>query len=123
MIEQQITEKILNCALKVHSRLGPGLLGSSYEACLFYELLKSGFYVEKQKPLPLVYDSVRLEVGYRIDLLVEGKVVLEIKSTDALNDVHLAQIITYLKLSGCKVGLLINFNVKHLKEGIKRVVV
>ncbi len=123
MIENQITEEILRCAYKVHTVLGPGLLESSYEECLAYELRKSGLEVQKQKPLPLVYEEVKLEVGYRIDLLVEGKVIVEIKSVEALNDLHTAQILTYLKLSGCRIGLLMNFNVKSLKDGIKRYVV
>lgn len=102
--------------------MGPGLLESSYEECLFYELVKRDLTVQKQKPLPLVYKEVKLEIGYRVDLLVENKVIIEIKSVEALNDVHLAQILTYLKLSDCKVGLLINFNVSLLKNGIRRVV-
>lgn len=115
-----LTEKILRCAFKVHSALGPGLLESSYKECLFYELIKSGFVVEKEKALPLIYEEVKLEVGYRIDLLVENKVIIEIKAVEALNDVHTAQVLTYLKLSGCKVGLLLNFNTSSLKNGIKR---
>lgn len=122
LFERELTEKILNCAYKVHSNLGPGLLEKTYEECFAYELFKIGLLVEKQKELPLVYEEVKLEVGYRIDLLVEKKVVVEIKSVEALNDVHTAQLLTYLKLSRCKVGFLINFNVKSLKEGIKRFV-
>jgi GxxExxY protein len=98
------------------------LLEGAYEECLFYELYKSGLRVQKQKALPLVYEEVRMEAGYRVDLLVENTVIVEIKSVEALNDVHFAQILTYLKLSGCKLGLLVNFNVKHLKDGIKRVI-
>ena len=98
------------------------MLESSYGACLYYELLQSGLNVEKQKPLPLVYKKVKLDVGYRIDLLVEGKVIVEVKSVDGLADIHMAQILTYLKLSECKLGLLVNFNVRHLKDGIKRVI-
>jgi len=94
----------------------------SYEECLFYELQNEGFKVEKQKALPLVYKEVRLDVGYRIDLLVEDRIIVEIKSVDSLNEIHLAQILTYMKLSGCKLGLLVNFNVKSLKNGIKRVI-
>ncbi|NCP45197.1 MAG: GxxExxY protein [Flavobacteriales bacterium CG18_big_fil_WC_8_21_14_2_50_32_9] len=116
----QITEQILKCAFKVHSELGPGLLESAYEECLFYELLQNGIKVEKQKALPLIYHDVKLEVGYRIDLLVENSVVVELKSVETLTDVHTAQVLTYLKLSKCKVGLLLNFNVKSLKNGIKR---
>lgn len=118
-----LTEEILRCAFKVHSALGPGLLESSYKECLFYELIKSDLIVEKEKPLPLVYEEVKLEIGYRIDLLVENKVIIEIKAVEALNDVHIAQVLTYLKLSGCKVGLLLNFNTSSLKNGIKRLVI
>ncbi len=118
----RLTEQILSCAFKVHSALGPGLLESAYEECLYYELNKAGLHAEKQKPMPLVYEDVKLDAGYRIDLLVENRVVVEIKSVEALNDVHMAQIITYLKLSGCRIGLLLNFNVASLKNGIKRVI-
>ena len=118
----QLTEEILGCAFKVHTALGPGLLESSYKECLYYELNKAGLYAEKEKGLPLVYESVKLDVGYRLDLLVENKVVIETKAVEALTDVHVAQVITYLKLSGCKVGLLLNFHCKHLKDGIKRIV-
>jgi len=117
-----ITEQILKCAFKVHSNLGPGLLESSYKECLFYELTRAGLYSEKEKPLPLVYETIKLEVGYRVDLLVENKVIVEIKAIDSLNDIHTAQVLTYLKLSGCKVGLLLNFNTGSLKNGIKRLV-
>lgn len=116
----QLTEQILKCAFSVHSALGPGLLESAYEECLYYELLQSGLKVEKQKALPLVYREVKLDAGYRIDLLVENSVVVEIKSIEAFTDVHIAQVLTYLKLSGCKIGLLLNFNVTSLKNGIKR---
>jgi GxxExxY protein len=115
-----ITEQILNCAYKVHSELGPGLLESAYEECLYYELKQIGLFVEKQKALPLVYYEVKLDAGYRLDLIVENKVVVEIKSVEAFSDVHIAQVITYLKLSKCKIGLLLNFNVTSLKYGIKR---
>ncbi|MFY9152375.1 MAG: GxxExxY protein [Prolixibacteraceae bacterium] len=122
MNENELSHLILQCAFTVHTELGPGLLESAYEECLFYELQHKGLIVEKQKALPLVYKSVKLDVGYRIDLLVNHKVIIEIKAVEAFNDVHLAQVITYLKLSGCKLGLLLNFNVKSLKQGIKRVV-
>jgi len=122
MTENEIAKVIVNCAYKVHTALGPGLLESSYEECLFYELQKEGLDVEKQKPLPLIYEEVKLDIGYRVDLFVDGKVIIEVKSVEALNDVHMAQILTYLKLSGCKLGLLINFNVALIKDGIKRVV-
>lgn len=108
--------------MKVHTNLGPGLLESAYQECLFYELQKAGFSVIKEKPMPLVYEEVKLDIGYRIDLLVENKVIIEIKSVDALNEVHLAQTLTYLKLGNYKLGLLINFNVALLKNGIRRVI-
>jgi GxxExxY protein len=122
MIENEISEKIIGCAILVHRELGPGLLESSYEECFFYELKQSGLFVEKQKPLPLVYKEVNLDCGYRMNLVVENKVIIEIKSVEALNDVHIAQVLTYLKISKCKLGLLMNFNVLLLKNGIKRIV-
>lgn len=122
MTENEISKVIFDSALKIHKALGPGLLESSYEECLFYELKKAGLNVVKQKPLPLIYNEVKLEIGYRIDLFVEDKVVIEVKSVEALGDIHLAQILTYLKLSKCKLGMLINFNVTLIKNGIKRVV-
>jgi len=120
--ENQLSKIIFEAALKVHRVLGPGLLESAYEECLFYELIKSELQVVKQKPLPLIYEEVKLDVGYRVDLMVENKVIIEIKSVDALKDIHLAQVLTYLKLSDCKLGLLINFNVNLIKNGFKRVV-
>ncbi len=122
MTENDISEKIIGCAIQVHRELGPGLLESSYEECLYYELDQSGMLVEKQKPLPLIYKEVKLDCGYRLDLIVENKVVIEVKAVEALNDVHMAQVLTYLKLSRCKLGLLMNFNVVLMKSGIKRVV-
>ena len=122
MNENDITGKIIGCAIEVHKALGPGLLESAYEECLFYELMEAGLKVERQKPLPVVYKEVKLEAGYRIDLLVENSVVVELKAVEALNDVHTAQVLTYLKLSGCKIGLLMNFNVYRLTDGIKRLV-
>jgi len=121
MVENEISERIIGCAIQVHRELGAGLLESSYEECLRYELMQSGLLVERQKTLPLVYKDVKLDCGYRIDLMVENKVVVEVKAVDSLNDIYLAQILTYLKLSKCKLGLLINFNVALLKNGIKRV--
>ena len=106
----------------MHKSLGPGLLESAYEECLYYELRKAEINVEKQKPVPLIYEEVKLECGYRADLIVEKQLILEIKSVEALNDIHLAQVLTYLKLSDCRLGLLMNFNVIKLKDGIKRVV-
>lgn len=117
-----LTEQILKAAFKVHTELGPGLLESAYEECLYYELKQTGFLVDKQKALQLIYYEVKLDAGYRIDLLVENAVVVEVKAVEALNDVHTAQVLTYLKLSGCKVGLLLNFNVASLKNGIKRLI-
>lgn len=122
MTENEISQIVVDCAFKVHKALGPGLLESAYEECLFFELKNSGLSVEKQKGLPLVYESVKLDVGYRIDMIIEKKFIVEVKSVEALNEVHLAQILTYLKLSNCKLGLLINFNVKLIKNGIKRVI-
>jgi len=122
MTENELAKVVFEKGLKVHRTLGPGLLESSYEECLFYELRKSGLEVEKQKALPLVYEEVKLEIGYRIDLMVENKLVIELKAVEALNDLHLAQILTYLKLSNCKLGLLINFNTVLFKDGIRRVI-
>jgi GxxExxY protein len=121
MTENELSKVIFDAALKVHRNLGPGLLESAYEECMYYELKKTGLSIEKQKALPLIYEEVQLEVGYRVDVLVEKKVVIEIKAVEALNDVHLAQILTYLKLSNCRLGMLINFNVALIKNGIKRV--
>ena len=129
MKENDITGKIIGCAINVpaspaggHKALGPGLLESAYAACLYYELVKNGLIVEKEKPLPLVYEEVKLECGYRADFFVEKSIIVEIKSVDALSDIHLAQILTYLKLAKSRLGLLINFNVLQLKSGIKHVV-
>ncbi len=122
MHENEISQLIFDFGLKIHRQLGPGLLESAYEECLFYELSNSGLMVEKQKPMPLIYEEVKLNVGYRLDLIVENKVVVEVKSCEALNDVHLAQVLTYLKLSACKLGLLINFNVNLFKNGYKRII-
>jgi GxxExxY protein len=117
-----IFKRVLDSAFKVHTELGPGLLERAYQECLFYEISRSGLYVQKEKPLPLSYKEVKLEAGYRVDLLVENQIIIEIKSVEALAEVHLAQILTYMKLYGCVLGLLINFNVKYLKEGIRRVI-
>jgi GxxExxY protein len=117
-----ITREILDSAYKVHSALGPGLLESAYQACLAYELQKKGLKVETEKPVPLIYEDIKLECGYRLDLLVENQVVVELKSVDAFTDVHIAQVLTYLKLANKHIGLLINFNTKSLKDGIKRLV-
>ena len=119
---EELFKKVLDCAFQVHTALGPGLLESAYEECLCYELIQNGLEVEKQKVLPLVYKEVKLDAGYRIDLFVENSIIIEVKAVDSLADIHLAQILTYLKLSNCKLGLLVNFNVRHLKDGIKRVI-
>jgi len=122
MNENEISNKVIGLAIVVHQSLGPGLLESAYKECLYYKLQKSGFSVEKEKSMPLIFEEVKLECGYRIDILINGKVVIEIKSVEALNDVHLAQTLTYMRLGGYKLGLLINFNVLLLKNGIKRIV-
>ncbi|PJJ64848.1 GxxExxY protein [Chryseobacterium geocarposphaerae] len=122
MNENEISKVIFDSGLKVHRQLGAGLLESAYEECLYYELQKSGLLIEKQKPMPLIYDDIKLNIGYRIDLLVERKVVVEIKSVESLNEIHIAQVLTYLKLSNCKLGLLINFNSVLFKNGVKRLI-
>lgn len=122
MNEDKITERIIGCALKVHKSLDPGLLESAYKECLNYEMQECGLSVEKEKPLPLVYEKVKLECGYRADFLIENKVIIEVKSVEVLNDIHLAQTLTYLKLIHRRIGLLINFNVLQLKKGIRRVI-
>ncbi|WP_338377003.1 GxxExxY protein [uncultured Flavobacterium sp.] len=121
MTENELSKIVFDCALKVHQKLGPGLLESAYEECLYYELNKTGLDVQKQKALPLLYEEVKLDVGYRLDIIIENKLIVEIKSVEALNDVHFAQLLTYLKLTNCKLGLLINFNVTLIKNGIKRI--
>lgn len=122
MDENELANRIIGLAIKVHKSLGPGLLESSYKECLYYEIVKNGLKVEKEKPMLLIYEEVKLDCGYRIDLLIENKLILEIKSVAELNDIHLAQTLTYLRLGQYKLGLLINFNVKLLKDGIKRVI-
>jgi GxxExxY protein len=122
MIENELSNQIIASAIELHRCLGPGLLENVYKECLFYEIEKSGLFVEKEKPMPLIYNNVKLECGYRIDLLVANKVVIEIKSVESLNDIHLAQTLTYMKIGEYKLGLLINFNVVLLKNGIRRVV-
>ena len=122
MTENEITEIIIGCAIKVHRSLGPGLLESAYGACLLYELSKTELIIEKEKSLPLIYESVNLDCGYRADFIINDKVIIEIKSVESLTDIHMAQVLTYLKLSECKVGLIINFNALKLTDGLKRVV-
>jgi len=117
-----ITGTIINCAIGVHRALGPGLLESAYEACLAFELAEQGLKIERQKPLPVVYRDVKLDCGYRLDIFVEESVIIEIKVVDHLAPIHKAQLLSYLRLSECKVGLLINFNVNVLKSGVIRMV-
>lgn len=122
MIENDISKIVIGCAIEVHKKLGPGLLESAYQECLFYELKQAGLKVQKEKPMPIAYKEVKLDHGYRIDLLVEDKVVIEIKTVEALHDVHTAQVLTYMKLGNYKLGLLLNFDVKLIKNGIKRII-
>lgn len=116
-----LTDKIIAEAIYVHKHLGPGLLESTYQSCLFYRLVQAGMKVEKEKPLPVIFDSIQIECGYRLDLVVEDQVVLELKSIKKLKDIHLAQMITYLKLGKYRTGLLMNFNVVRLVDGLRRV--
>jgi GxxExxY protein len=118
----EITNAIIGCAIEVHKQLGPGLLESAYEECLAFELQNIGLKVERQKPIPVIYKEIKLDCGYRIDLLVENCVVIELKSVDTLNPIHEAQILTYLKFAQKEVGLLINFNVTLLKNGLRKYV-
>ncbi|MBC7225849.1 MAG: GxxExxY protein [Thermoflexales bacterium] len=122
MDENALSNRIIGAALEVHRQLGPGLLESAYEECLAYELSLHGIPFERQKPIPVVYKGIRLDCGFRVDLLVDNLVVVELKAVDTLMPIHQAQVLTYLKLTGCRLGLLINFNVVRLREGIKRVV-
>jgi GxxExxY protein len=116
----EVTRKIIGCAIEIHKNLGPGLLESAYEECLAFELEKAGLFYKRQQPTPVIYKDIKLDCGYRIDILVENMVVVELKVVDEINPVHEAQILTYLKFSGKKVGLLINFNVTTLKDGLRR---
>jgi len=122
MTENEIASLVFDAALKVHKALGPGLLESAYEECLYYELKKLNVRVERQKPMALVYEDVKLEIGYRADLVIENKFIIEIKSVEAINNVHLAQVLTYIKLADYKLGMLINFNVDFFKNGVRRVI-
>ena len=122
MIENELSGKVIGLAIDVHKSLGPGLLESAYKECLFYKINQAGLFVEKEKSMPLVFEEVKLDCGYRLDLLVENKLVIELKVVEALNDVHLAQVLSYLKVGNFKLGLLINFNVALLKNGIKRII-
>lgn len=122
MNENEIANKVIGIAIEVHKTLGPGLLESAYKECLYYKIKQAGLFVEKEKPMPLIFEDVKLDCGYKIDILIENKLVVELKAVDSLNDIHLAQILTYLKIGNFKLGLLINFNVSLLKNGIKRVI-
>lgn len=122
MTENELSNIIIGSAIEVHKQLGPGLLESAYQECLYFELKSKGLLVEKEKPMPIVYKDVKLDHGYRIDLLVENKVVIEVKTVENFMDVHTAQVITYLKLGNYKLGLLLNFQVTTLKNGIKRII-
>lgn len=116
----KITEKIIGCAIEVHKNLGPGLLESAYEECLCYELNIKGLFFERQRPVPIIYKEIKLNCGYRSDIIVENKVVVEIKSIDSIAPIHEAQMLTYLRFANKKIGLLINFNVTVLKNGLRR---
>ena len=122
MIQNELSTKIIGCAIEVHKQLGPGLLESAYQECLAYELKQNGLQVTKEIPMPIVYKEVKLNHGYRMDLLVENTVVIEIKSVEAITDVHEAQLLTYLKLGNYKLGLILNFHVNVMRKGIKRMV-
>ncbi|AEE52361.1 GxxExxY protein [Haliscomenobacter hydrossis] len=122
MSENELAKLAFGCGLKVHKTLGPGLMENAYLECLAYELNKQELKVEKQKALPLIYDSVKLEVGYRVDLIIEQQLIIELKVVEELNDIHLAQLLTYLRLSKCKLGLLMNFNTLLFRDGVKRVI-
>lgn len=122
MTENEISEIIIGCAIEVHKTLGPGLFKSAYEETLFYEIGKKGLWIQRHKPLPLVYKQLKIKTGYKPDFLVENKVIIDIKTVESFNNIHLAEIITCLKLTGCKLGLLLNFRVLRMKDGVKRVV-
>ena len=122
MTENELSNIVIGEAINIHSQLGPGLLESVYEECLTYKLIKRGLQVERQKPIPLIFEEVKLECGFRCDVFVEKKLIVEVKAVEALNEIHLAQVLTYLKLTEARLGLLLNFNVLKLKDGIKRVV-
>ena len=122
MTENQLSSIIVQCAYDIHVALGPGLLESVYEEVMFYKLQKSGLLLERQKAVPVIFEEIKMELGFRADLIVEGKVIVELKSTDKLADVHYKQVLTYLRLTGVKLGLLINFNEALIKNGIHRIV-
>lgn len=122
MNEEQLSHVVIGAAIGVHRRLGPGLLESTYEACLCYDLVEQGVSIERQKPLPIIYKGINLHCGYRIDIMVDRKLIVELKAIQMLAPIHEAQMLTHLKLSGCTLGLIINFNVPILKDGVKRIV-
>jgi GxxExxY protein len=122
MEDNELTSLIIECAIKVHKALGPGLLESAYKECLYFELKRNELVVEKEVPLPVIYEDVKLDFGYRLDLIVENRVIIETKSVQDFNDIHMAQVLTYLRLSNIRIGLLMNFNVVRMKDGIKRIV-
>ena len=122
LTDYQLTQQVIGCAMKVHTALGPGLLESAYKECLYFELGQAGFFVEKEKAMPLVYSEVKLDCGYRVDLMLERRLIIEIKAVEAINNVILAQVLTYLKLADLRLALIINFHALHLRDGIKRVV-
>jgi GxxExxY protein len=122
MTENELSSKVIGAAINIHRVLGPGLLESAYRECLYYELRKDGLVVEKEKPMPIIYEDVKLDHGYRIDLLIESRVVIEIKTVESFTDVHLAQVLTYLRLGNYRLGLLVNFHVGLLKNGLQRVI-
>ncbi len=121
MTENELSQQVIGLAIKVHRRLGPGLLESVYEECLSYELDNADLFFERQKPMPVIYDAIKLDVGFKLDLFVERQLILELKAVEALNDVHIAQTLTYLRLANCRLGLLVNFNVAVLTKGIRRI--
>ena len=120
--ENEIAKIVFESGLQIHKTLGPGLLESAYEECLYFDLVNAGLEVEKQKSLPLIYKEIKFDTGYRVDFFIENKVIIEIKSIEALHPIHTAQVLTYLKLSNCKLALLINFNVLLFKDGVKRII-
>lgn len=122
MVDEKLTSKVIECAIKVHRALGPGLLESAYRECLYYELTSNSLKVEKEKPMPIIYEEVKLDHGYRLDLLVENELVIELKTVECFTDVHFAQLLTYLRFGNYPLGLLLNFHVTLLKHGIKRVI-
>lgn len=122
MTENELSKIVFECGLQVHKALGPGLLESAYEQCLLYEFKKRNISIENQKALPLIYEDVKMDAGYRVDFLIENKLIVEVKSVEGLNDIHLAQVLTYLKLSNCKLGLLMNFNTVLFKNGVRRII-